>query len=168
MKTYLLLMMGVLLAQTTWANSSYWQKPPNWNGLDGYSGVCYDIDMAYFNHNCKDTHINTAVQLTIDSQGNITHVSSPKTGNRSLDRQIIIALKNSKLKPFTPNGKAVAGTAKLPLILEIPTEKITPSRTDITHMRHQCLADTACDMDELEHALQKLHVQPNNRATPTP
>lgn len=167
MKVCLLLMMSVLLVQLTWANNSYWQKPPNWNRLDGYSGACYDIDMAYFN-NCQDIDINTTVQLSVDKKGNITHVSNPTTGSRQLDRQIIIALKNSKFKPFIINGEAMAGTAKLPLVLEVSAQKITPSHTDIANMRTRCMADTACDMDELEHALQKLFVQPNNRATPTP
>lgn len=167
MKVCLLLMMSVLLVQLTWANNSYWQKPPNWGGVFNDFHYCYDIDMTYFN-NCQDINIKTTVQLSVDKKGNITHISSPTTGSRQLDRQIIIALKNSKFKPFIINGEAMAGMATLPLILEVSAQKITPSPNDIANMRTRCMADTACDMDELEHALQKLFVQPNNRATPTP
>lgn len=167
MKTYLLLMMSVLLAQLTWANNAYWQKLPNWDGISNDFHYCYDIDMAYFN-NCQDITIETTVQLSIDKKGNITHVSNPATGSQQLDRQIIIALKNSKFNPFIINGEAMAGRAILPLVLDSQPKKITPSPNDIANMRTRCMADTACDMDELEHALQKLFVQPNNRAMPTP
>lgn len=96
MKHMGLLLVGLLMANVSWANPTWVQKP-NFGELSVdtlYENKhCYDIDMAYFN-DCKIA-MKLTPQLLIDKQGNITAVHNVNTGDRGLDRQIITALKKA-------------------------------------------------------------------------
>lgn len=159
MKYMGLLLMGLLVAQVSWANPT-WVKQPDFRRLEFDETVfyknkhCYEIDMAYFN-DCQIA-IKLTPQLLIDKQGNITAVHNVNTGDRGLDRQIITALKKGKLTPFVGgNGVAVSGRATLPLNLMFEGMTKKPMNAQNAEMMRQiCANDDDCDDEQLKEALK--------------
>lgn len=156
MKHMGLLLVGLLVAQVSWANPT-WVKQPKFEGLSEEllreSKRCYDIDMAYFN-DCEAV-VSLTPQLLIDKRGNITAVHNINTGNRELDRQIIIALRRAKLTPFVVDGVPVSGRAILPLNLGFEGMTKKPMNAKNAEMMRQiCVSDDDCDDEQLKEVLK--------------
>lgn len=156
MKHMGLLLVGLLMANVSWASPTWVQKP-NFGELSVETlyenKQCYDIDMAYFN-DCE-VGVTLTPQLFIDKQGNITAVHNVNTGDRSLDRQIIIALRRAKSVPFMVGGVPVSGRATLPLSLAFgDMEKKPINAQNAQIMRQICVSDDDCDDEQLKEALK--------------
>ncbi|STZ09643.1 Uncharacterised protein [Moraxella caprae] len=149
-----LLLVGLLMANASWASPTWVQKP-NFGELSVdtlYENKhCYDIDMAYFN-DCE-AGVTLTPQLFIDKQGNITAVHNVNTGDRGLDRQIITALKKGRLAPFVVGGVPVSGRATLGLAFEGMTKKPMNAQ-NAEMMRQICANDDDCDDEQLKEALK--------------
>lgn len=156
MKHMGLLLVGLFMANASWASPTWVQKP-KFGKISAeilYANKhCYDIDMAYFN-DCKTTMTLTP-QLFIDKQGNITAVHNVNTGNKIFDRQIIATLRRAKLTPFVVDGVPVSGRAILPLKLRFADMEKKPMNVQNAEMMRQiCVSDDNCDDEQLKEALK--------------
>lgn len=108
--------------------------------------------MPYFN-DCQALALSIWSVLQVDEQGRITNVSIASTGNRSLDSQIRLALRQAQFSPIA-DGVAMQRTASLPINLRMSAPNKKPINVENANLLRQiCANNDKCNQNELEAEL---------------
>lgn len=141
------------LAKTPMLTQNNMVKKPNFSKVY-LERHCYDIDMAYFN-DCQVLKVTIQSVLEVDEKGKVTSVSMTSTGNRSLDSQIRLALRQAQFSPVA-DGVAMQRTASLPINLRMSAPNKKPINVENANLLRQiCANNDKCNQNELEAELAK-------------
>lgn len=151
---WLSLVSSYALAKTPVLTQNNMIKKPNFSKVY-LERHCYDIDMAYFN-DCQVLKVTIQSVLEVDEKGKVTSVSMTSTGNRSLDSQIRLALRQAQFSPDEHDGVATQRTASFPIALLISASDKEPVNTEKAKLLRQiCANNDKCDQNQLEGELAK-------------
>ena len=159
MKKYLVILahmflMNVAVAETFLLTARDMTKKPNFSNVS-IDQHCYDIDMPYFN-DCQALAFNIQPVLQVDEKGRVTALSVASTGNRSLDSQIRLALRETQFSPVAHDGVVTQRTASFTINVRMSAPDKEPINAEnATLLRQICANDNKCDQNQLESELAK-------------